>query len=173
MALLAVAAAHAGLLWAWHPGRLPLPPTPAQRSAQLLWVMTAPPAAPTAPPRTDAAADRPTPPAPAEAPQGPPDRPALAVAGLDLSPLQGLPLTGLPLRLRLQVDATGTVTAVDVLECADEDRPFAEALAALLRRTPHIPARRQGRDVASVKDIELNFGTSSAVRTWPAPPAGG
>ena len=67
-----------------------------------------------------------------------------------------------PIRLRLHIAADGQVALVEVVEAAPEDEAFAERLAELLRRTPHIPARRDGHDVASTKEVRLDFGVRTA-----------
>ena len=90
--------------------------------------------------------------------QAAPDRPALPLTAPDFSPLEGWPTPGAPIALRLSIDATGAVQAVDVVECQAADLAFARALAEVLRHTPHIPARRLGEDVASVKLVRLSFG---------------
>lgn len=122
------------------------PPTPAVTEAPAPVALAQPDSAePAAPPA-------PTPPAL-------PDRPALPTTAPDLAPLlaQGAP-TG-PIALRLHIDADGRVAQVEVTDARPEDAEFAERLAELLRRTPHIPARRDGQDVASTKNVRLTFST--------------
>lgn len=105
-------------------------------------------------------------PAPVAPPPSLPDRAALPRTAPDLAPLlTGKAPSGL-IRLRLHIAADGQVDLVEVIEAAPEDAAFAERLAELLRRTPHIPARRDGRDVASTKDVRIDFG----VRTASLPP---
>jgi len=87
----------------------------------------------------------------------PPDRPALAVTAPDLTPLAAFRAPSSPIRLRLHIDASGRVDAVEMLEVAAEDVAFAERLAEIMRATLHIPARRGGKDVASTKEIRLDF----------------
>lgn len=91
------------------------------------------------------------------------DRPALALTAPALDPLDHWPVTGAPIRLRLHIGADGRVRTVEVLACDERDRDFVQALSAILQATPHIPARKDGRDVASVKDIALSFGDPAAV----------
>lgn len=82
------------------------------------------------------------------------DRPALPLTEPDLDEL--LPrftASGHPIHLRLHISATGQVSHVQVIECLPEDQELAQALADVLRETPHIPARHDGQDVASIKDI--------------------
>lgn len=94
---------------------------------------------------------------PPEAAVDRPDRPALPLTAPDLSSLAALSTSGSAIRLRLHIGADGTVREVELLACAPDDQAFADRLALILRATPHIPARKGGQDVASIKDIELAF----------------
>jgi hypothetical protein len=84
-----------------------------------------------------------------------PDRPALAVTAPDLSPLAGLPTPSAPIRLRLHIDADGRVNEVVPLEYALADEPFVRRLVEIWLATRHTPARLNGKDVASTKEIVL------------------
>jgi hypothetical protein len=88
------------------------------------------------------------------------DRPALPVTEPDLSQALDLSNTGAPIRLRLRIAADGQVTSAEVVECAEADTEFAQAVAQALLHTPHIPARKDGQDVASTKEIWLEFPTA-------------
>jgi outer membrane biosynthesis protein TonB len=96
-------------------------------------------------------------PAPPEPPPSLPDRPALPRTAPDLAPLLVHGAPSGPIHLRLRVAADGQVEEVQVIEASPEDAAFAKGLAELLRQTPHIPARRGGLDVASTKDVRINF----------------
>ncbi len=87
-----------------------------------------------------------------------PDRAALPLTAPDLSPLAALPAPRSSIRLRLHIEASGEVSRVEVLESDPEDALFVQRLVEVLLATPHIPARRDGRDVASNKELALNFG---------------
>ncbi|NDY92089.1 hypothetical protein [Ideonella livida] len=80
------------------------------------------------------------------------------MTGLTLERLEGLAFSGAGLQLRLQISALGVVESVEVLRVQPGDEAFAQALAQLLRDTPHVPARRDGRDVASVKTVWFGRG---------------
>lgn len=71
--------------------------------------------------------------------------------------LQDVPSSGLPIRLRVFIDAEGMVTRVHTLAAADEDQAAAERLALMLSRTAFIPAQVGGRDVASYTDLEMRI----------------
>jgi hypothetical protein len=87
-----------------------------------------------------------------------PDRPALPITAPDLSPLAALPVPAASIRLRLHISASGQVGPVEVLESDPDDASFVERLVEILLATPHIPARRDGEDVASDKVVSLEFG---------------
>ncbi|OYT87123.1 MAG: hypothetical protein CFE46_12980 [Burkholderiales bacterium PBB6] len=86
-----------------------------------------------------------------------PDRPALARTSPDLSVVEGVASTGRLIVLRLHISASGDVERVEVVSCDPADEPFARRLAVALQATPHIPARRDGQDVASVKEIRVGL----------------
>lgn len=75
----------------------------------------------------------------------------------DLEQLQGLTFSGLPIRLRLVIDAMGLVRDVIVLS-SSEAPEVTEAVSQVLSHTAFVPARRDAVDVASEMDIELFFG---------------
>jgi len=63
--------------------------------------------------------------------------------------------SGLPIRVRLYVDAGGSVTEASLLGAAPGDEEAAEQVMAMFRETAFSPGRLQGRAVASFIDIEL------------------
>jgi hypothetical protein len=69
--------------------------------------------------------------------------------------LNGQSLSGLPLTLRLYIDAQGRVTAVRALQLADDDCAALPALQAMFEATAYSPGRQHGRDVASTLDLAL------------------
>ena len=84
------------------------------------------------------------------------DRPALARSAPDLTVLQGVPYSGVPMRIRLDISARGLVDSVTLLASGPDDGALFERLRQMWMATPHIPARLAGRDVASSKLIELS-----------------
>lgn len=124
----------------------------------------------------------PQPPAPPErAPrQGPPPEVAAAprhaasdtaAEGIDLPPrpvsapdptlletLAAQPLSGLPLRLALDIDASGRLVGLEVLQIEPIDTVALPALQRMFEATRFLPARRDGRDVAARLEIELQLG---------------
>jgi hypothetical protein len=83
------------------------------------------------------------------------ERVALPRSAPDTTMIAGLPWSGIPMRLRLYVNAAGTVVDVAVLQTADED-DVVEKVRQMFLATAFIPTRAHGMDVASYKDIELN-----------------
>jgi len=75
----------------------------------------------------------------------------------DIASLAGLPWSGLPMRLRLFIDAAGTVVDVTVLQ-AHEEGEVVERVRAMFLATGFVAGRRSGEDVASYKDVELTLG---------------
>jgi hypothetical protein len=63
--------------------------------------------------------------------------------------------SGLPIQVRLYIDARGSVTEATLLGAAPGDEEAAEQVMAMFRETAFSPGRLQGREVASFMDIEL------------------
>lgn len=63
--------------------------------------------------------------------------------------------SGLPIRVRLFVEADGSVSSADVLSLVPGDEEAAQSVVAMFRDTAFIPGRLGGRDVASYLDIEI------------------
>ncbi|MET3602297.1 hypothetical protein ABIC99_000073 [Sphaerotilus sulfidivorans] len=155
------------------PPEQPLPAGPDTASRPLQIRLAATPPQPSERP-----ADRPaeTPAAatpPSTRPEAPPPRhaaPEAAVAGLDLPPrpvsapdttlleaLAAQPLSGLPLRLALDIDASGRLVGLEVLQIEPIDTVALPALQRMFEATRFLPARRDGRDVAARLEIELQL----------------
>jgi len=81
--------------------------------------------------------------------------PALPRSAPDTALLDGQALSGLPLRLRLYIDATGRVQRVEALQIAMQDRPALSALQAMFLNTAYSPGRLHNHDVASYTDLVL------------------
>ena len=129
---------------------------------------------------------------PSTRPEAPPPRhaaPETAVAGLDLPPrpvsapdttlleaLAAQPLSGLPLRLALDIDASGRLVGLEVLQIEPIDTVALPALQRMFEATRFLPARRDGRDVAALLEIELQLGPVPAAGedqgSAPGPAAG-
>lgn len=85
------------------------------------------------------------------------ERPALPRSAPDTSLLANLPWSGLPTRLRLFIDAKGTVVDVVVLQTSEADA-VVERMRQMFLATGFVPGRLHGVDVPSTKDLELVVG---------------
>ncbi len=90
----------------------------------------------------------------------------LSAEGLDMPPMprsapdatlvEGVAHSGMPIRLRLFIEADGTVSDIELQFAQAEDEPAAQRLAEMFRATGFLPGRLNGRDVASFLDIEID-----------------
>jgi len=78
----------------------------------------------------------------------------------DITQLADLPWSGLPLRLRLFIDAEGTVVDARILQSAESD-DVAERVRRMFLATGFTAGVQGGHAVPSYKDIELTIGTPS------------
>jgi hypothetical protein len=151
-----------------------MPETPQRDAAvtQRSALDAVPSAAPT--PRGSAARAGPARTAPAvsrePAPAAPPSSAEAAIEHLPTSALDVPPMprsapaeqyvehahrSGLPMQIRIYIDARGSVTEASLLGVAPGDEEAAEQVMAMFRETAFSPGRLQGREVASFIDIEL------------------
>lgn len=89
------------------------------------------------------------------------DIPPLPRSAPDESLIVGVPHSGLPMRLRLFIEADGRVSSVEVLDAQPLDVIALERLAEMFSRTAFVPGRREDRDVASFIDVEVSLGAAS------------
>jgi uncharacterized membrane protein len=85
------------------------------------------------------------------------DAPVVPRSAPELGRLQGFAFSGLPLKLRLFIDAQGQVVSVRVLS-AHEAAQTVHAVVAMFTATAFVPGRRAGTRVPSFTDIELQLG---------------
>jgi len=85
------------------------------------------------------------------------DGPVVPRSAPDLQRLNGLRFSGLPIRLRLFIDALGRVVEVKVLAAQEDDDTLA-AVTGMFEATAFVPGRQAGMPVASFTDIELRLG---------------
>ncbi|WP_061534320.1 hypothetical protein [Collimonas arenae] len=95
---------------------------------------------------------------------------AVPVSEPDSRLLVGVESSGLPIRLRLYVDKYGVVKDIHVLQVDDMDAPAVERLESMFYATTFIPARREGRDMSSYMDIEVNIADFNGVAAAPTAP---
>ncbi|NKI69349.1 hypothetical protein GN109_07965 [Collimonas pratensis] len=86
------------------------------------------------------------------------DKGALPYSAPDPELLTGVAASGLPIRIRLYIDAGGMVTAIDKLQALDDDQQALERIEGMLRGTRFMPARLGGADVNSYQDLEFHIG---------------
>jgi len=88
------------------------------------------------------------------------DVPVRTRSAPDITQLAGLPWSGLPLRLRLFIDAQGTVVDARVLQSA-ESGDVQERVRRMFLATGFTAGVQGGRAVPSYKDIELTIDAPS------------
>jgi len=84
------------------------------------------------------------------------DRPALPRSTVDSDMLEGLELSGLPIRVRVYIDERGHVVDAKVLMSSEDARTL-DAVKKMFFATSYIAARHDGRDVASYQDVQIEF----------------
>ncbi|MCX7277606.1 MAG: hypothetical protein NTZ15_09840 [Burkholderiales bacterium] len=89
------------------------------------------------------------------------DHPLVPRSAPDTALLDGLSFTGLPVRLRLYVDALGRVVDVVVLQADAGDEEAVAHMKAMFLATAYIPGQLQGAVVPARQDIELSLGDAS------------
>jgi hypothetical protein len=89
------------------------------------------------------------------------DHPLVPRSAPDMALLDGLSFTGLPVRLRLYVDALGHVVDVVVLQADAGDEEAVTHMKAMFLATAYIPGQLQGAVVPARQDIELSLGDAS------------
>lgn len=86
------------------------------------------------------------------------DKGALPYSAPDPDLLAGVAASGVPIRVRLYIDASGKVSAVEKLQALADDQQALERIEAMLRSTSFMPARLKGADVNSYQDLEFHIG---------------
>jgi len=85
------------------------------------------------------------------------DQVAVPVSDPDLTILTKVQATGMPVRLRLFIDAYGTIKDIQVVQADGIDDTTIEQLKQMFYATKFIPGRRNGKDMPSYLDIELSI----------------
>ncbi|WP_092351272.1 hypothetical protein [Collimonas sp. OK242] len=86
------------------------------------------------------------------------DKNASPYSAPDPDLLAGVVASGLPIRLRLYIDANGVVTSIEKLQALADDQEAFERIERMLRGTAFMPARLAGADVNSYQDLEFHIG---------------
>ena len=77
----------------------------------------------------------------------------------DATHLTGALASGLPIRLRLYIDARGAVANIEVLQASEQDADVVNRMKKMFYETRFLAGRRTGEDVASYMDIEVSVDT--------------
>lgn len=86
------------------------------------------------------------------------DRKALPQTSVNQEVLNPIPYSGLPIQLRLFVNATGHLVKIERIGVLAQDDFFVSELEQLLYQIPFLPARRHEMDVNSYQDAQFSFG---------------
>ncbi|MBC7514129.1 MAG: hypothetical protein H7234_06805 [Herminiimonas sp.] len=84
------------------------------------------------------------------------DQRPVAVSEPDIAHLGAVPVSGLPVVLRVFVSRSGQVVRTEVIAASEDDTAFVAELEAMLKATLFLPGRRNGSDVAAFFDVTLN-----------------
>ncbi len=85
------------------------------------------------------------------------DQPVLPKSAPDLQRLQGQDFSGHPIRLRICIDASGQVVAVEVLQAHPDDAEAVAQMQAMFFATAYMPGQLHGHSVPSRTDLELRM----------------
>ncbi len=88
------------------------------------------------------------------------DRPALPRSDVDSDMLEGLELSGLPIRVRVYIDELGRVVDAKISIASELDARTLDAVRSMFLATRYIAARHDGRDVASYQDVQIEISSS-------------
>lgn len=75
---------------------------------------------------------------------------------------QDIFLSGMPVRLRLYINASGKVVDIVRKYGLEQDEKMISRLESLLYQMTFMPARKNELDVSSYQDIEFNFNPPTA-----------
>jgi len=90
-------------------------------------------------------------------PTGQLEFPPLPRSEPDVSRLSGVKASGLPMRVRIFIDATGTVRDVEVIQADILDEEATDRVRDMFLATAFLPGKRESSAVASYMDIELDL----------------
>ena len=84
------------------------------------------------------------------------EAPPLPRSEPDAAKLQGAVISGLPIRLRLYIDAVGAVAHIEVLQASDQDADVVDRMKEMFYDTQFLAGKRAGTEVAAYMDIEVD-----------------
>jgi len=82
---------------------------------------------------------------------------AIPTSNIDQTKLNDVLISGLPIPMRLYINREGNIIKIDKLAVLPQDRPLQEALAKVLLEISFFPAKKNGIDVNSYKEIAFEF----------------
>lgn len=82
---------------------------------------------------------------------------ALPTKNIDETKLEGVFISGLPIKMRLYINNEGRVVKIDKLDVLAQDRALQAALEKILREMTFFPAKKNGVSVNSYQEIAFNF----------------
>lgn len=85
------------------------------------------------------------------------ERKALPISNINLSMFKNVFVSGLPVCLRLYINASGRVVEIKRKSVLEQDEEMVSRLEKLLYQMTFIPAKNHGVDVDSYQDIEFSF----------------
>lgn len=82
---------------------------------------------------------------------------ALPTNNIDETKLEGVFISGWPIKMRLYINNEGRVVKVDKLNVLAQDLPLQAALEKILQEMPFFPAKKNGVSVNSYQEIAFEF----------------
>ncbi len=85
------------------------------------------------------------------------DKKALPQTNIDDSTIRSNSYSGLPIKLRLYINASGKLVKIEPIALLDQDLEYATKLEKLLSELVFLPAKKNGLEVDSYQDIQFSF----------------
>lgn len=85
------------------------------------------------------------------------DKKALPQTNIDDSTIRSNSYSGLPIKLRLYINASGKLVKIEPIALLDQDIEYATQLEKLLSELVFLPAKKNGLEVDSYQDIQFSF----------------
>jgi hypothetical protein len=82
---------------------------------------------------------------------------AYPVSNIDLSMIDDILRTGMPLKMRIYINMDGYIDKIERLNVNEGDEEFANRLENLLKETRFLSARKNELSVDSYQDVEFSF----------------
>jgi hypothetical protein len=82
---------------------------------------------------------------------------ALPKNNIDETKLEGVFISGLPIKMRLYIDSEGRLVKIDSAQALEQDHALRKKLEQLLQDLAFLPAKKNGVSVNSYQDIAFSF----------------